>query len=99
MITIENIKNWSKPHPSSEGGRMTNIFNNKYELSIVGGGKGLYGNFEKTFEIAIFDEESRKFITAFFFPELGDDVVGYMSGKELQDLVNSLFRNDDFQVR
>ena len=50
MITIEKIKKWSKEHPNG-GGRMTNIFNHKYELSIVGGRQGLYGDFEKTFEI------------------------------------------------
>jgi hypothetical protein len=34
MITIEDIKNFSKPHPIGDGGRMTNIFNNKYELVV-----------------------------------------------------------------
>lgn len=98
MITIQKIKKWSKEHPSG-GGRMTNIFNSKYELSIVGGRQGLYGDFEKTFEIAIFDSEDRTFITKFFFPESGDDVVGYMSGEDLEDFANVIFRNDDFQVR
>ena len=46
MITIKDIKKWSKPHPSDQNGRVTNIFNRKYELSIVGGGRGLYGDFE-----------------------------------------------------
>jgi hypothetical protein len=98
MITIEEIKKWSKEHPNG-GGRMTNIFNRKYELSIVGGRDGLYGDFEKTFEIAVFDAKDRKFITRFFFPENGDDVVGYLSGKVLEDFANMIFRNDDFQVR
>ena len=78
---------------------MTNIFNRKYELSIVGGRKGLYGDFEKTFEIAVLDTQDRRFITKFFFPESGDDVVGYVSGKDLEDFANVLFRKDDFQVR
>ena len=98
MITIEEIKKWSKEHPI-EGGRMTNIFNRKYELSIVGGKQGLYGDFENTFEIAVFDAQDRRFITQFFFPENGDDVVGYLSGKDLEDFSNVLFRNGDFQVR
>ncbi len=98
MITIKKIKKWSKEHPI-EGGRMTNIFNRKYELSIVGGRQGLYGDFENTFEIAVFDAKDRKFITRFFFPENGDDVVGYVSGKDLEDFTNMLFRNNDFQVR
>ena len=98
MITIEKIKKWSKDHPNG-GGRMTNIFNGRYELSIVGGRKGLYGDFEKTFEIAVFDTQDRRFITKFFFPENGHDVVGYVSGGDLEEFSNVLFRNGDFQVR
>jgi hypothetical protein len=78
---------------------MTNIFNHKYELSIVGGRQGLYGDFEKTFEIAVFDTQDRRFITKFFFPENGHDVVGYVSGGDLEEFSNVLFRNGDFQVR
>ena len=98
MITIEKIKKWSKEHPNG-GGRMTNIFNHKYELSLVGGGPRLYGDFEKTFEIAIFDTQDKRFITQFFFPENAHDVVGYMSGEDLEEFSNVLFRKDDFQVR
>jgi hypothetical protein len=98
MITIEKIKEWSKEHPNG-GGRMTNIFNHKYELSIVGGRQGLYGDFEKTFEIALFDIKDKKFITEHFFPENAHDVVGYMSGEDLEEFSNVLFRNGDFQVR
>lgn len=99
MITIEDIKKWSKPHPIGDGGRMTNIFNNKYELSIVGGAKGLYGDFDETFEVAIFDSKDRNFVTMYFFPENGDDVVGYMKAENLEELVNSIFRKNGFQVR
>lgn len=99
MITIEDIKKFSKPHPTGDGGRMTNIFNNKYELSIVGGRKGLYGDFDKTFEVAIFDTKDRNFVTRYFFPELDDDVIGYMKAEKLEELVNSIFRNNGFQVR
>lgn len=98
MITIEDIKSFSKPHPIGDGGRMTNIFNNKYELSIVGGRKGLYGDFDKTFEVAIFDTKSRNFVTMYFFPEVGD-VIGYMKAEKLEELANSIFRNNGFQVR
>ena len=99
MITIEDIKNFSKPHPIGDGGRMTNIFNNKYELSIVGGGKGLYGDFDETFEVAIFNTKDRNFVTIHFFPENDDDVIGYMKAEKLEELVNSIFRNNGFQVR
>lgn len=99
MITIEDIKGWSKPHPIGDGGKMTNIFNRKYEISIVGGTKGLYGDFNETFEVAILDTKNRNFVTVFFFPDNGEDVVGHMGGEQLEEFINSLFRNDDFQVR
>jgi hypothetical protein len=99
MITIEDIKSWSKPHPIGDGGRITNIFNSKYELSIVGGRKGLYGDFDNTFEVAILDTKNGNFVTRYFFPELDDDVIGFLNAEKLEELVNSIFRNNGFQVR
>jgi|688.fasta_scaffold906404_1 hypothetical protein len=99
MITIKDIQKWSKPHPIGKGGRMTNIFNRKYELSIVGGAKGLYGDFDETFEVAILDTKDRNFVTMYFFPEIGEDVIGYMNAEKLEELANSIFRNNGFQVR
>jgi len=100
MITIQDIKKWSKPHPLGEGARRTNIMNNAIEFSIVGGGKkALYGDFEKTFEVAIFDVESGEFMTRFFYPDGSDDVIPYMDGKDLESLVNQLIKDKDFQVR
>jgi hypothetical protein len=100
MITIQDIQKWSRPHPVVKGGRMTNIFNSKYELSIVGGGTGrLHGDFENDFEIAVFNTKSREFVTPFFFSDNPHDVVGHFGSAELEEFVNSMFRNDDFQVR
>ena len=101
MITIQDIQKWSRPHPVVKGGRMTNIFNSKYELSIVGGGgkRGLYGDFENDFEIAVFSTKSREFVTRFFFSDNPHDVVGHLGSAELEEFVNSIFRNDNFQVR
>lgn len=99
MITIKDIQSWSKPYPIGDGGRMTNIFNNKYELSIVGGRKGLYGDFDKSFEVAVFSTKSREFVTRYFFPELDDDVIGFLRAEKLEELANSIFRNNGFQVR
>ena len=99
MITIQNIKDWSKPHSIGLGARRTRIANNAIEFSIVGGGTGLYGDFENTFELAIFDVESGDFMTRFFYPEVGDDVIPYMSGEDLEKLVNKLIKDKDFQVR
>lgn len=97
MITIEDIKNWSKPH-SLGGGKRTNIYNDVVEISIVGGVSGLYGDFETDFEIALIDRGSKEFVTKYFLPDAGDDVVGYLPSDELEGLVNKIFHSG-FQVR
>jgi hypothetical protein len=51
------------------------------------------------FEIAIRDKENREFITRFFYPDANDDVIGYMSGEDLESLLNKVFKEKDFQVR
>jgi hypothetical protein len=51
------------------------------------------------FEMAIFDKESGEFVTKFFYPDATDDVIGYMSGKDLETLVNKVLKDKDFQVR
>lgn len=98
MITIDFIKENAKPHGVT-GGKRVNLYNDKYILSIVGGTNGLYGDFEKDFEIAIIDEVSKEFVTKFFFPEIGDDVVGYMPVEDVEKIANILFKDGGFQVR
>ena len=106
MITIEDIKKWSKPHPSAKaislkdrsGGRMCRFGNKELEFSIVGGGTGLYGDFDKTFEVAIFDRKSNDFVTRFFYPEGSDDVIPYMESSEVEKLVNSVIKREDLSV-
>ena len=106
MITIQDIKKWSKPHPMSKylstgggKGRMSRFGNKEIEFSIVGGRSGLYGDFINDFEVAILDNKNGEFITKFFYPEANDEVIGYMKGNDLEELVNKVFRKDDFQVR
>jgi hypothetical protein len=99
MITIKDIIELSKPHPVCNGGRVTRIGNNNVEFSIVGGASGLYGDFINDFEMAIFDKENEEFVTKFFYPDATDDVIGYMSGKDLETLVNKVLKDKDFQVR
>lgn len=100
MITVQNIIDWSKPHPGAhdDGGKMTRIYNDEIEASIVGGSRGLYGDFEEDFELAVFDRKTNDFITRFFFPEKKDDVVGYLEGEKLVEFLNSVF-SKGFQVR
>jgi len=97
MITAENIIEWSKPHPL-EGGKMTRIYNDEIEFSIVGGSSGLYGDFENDFEVAILDRKTGDFRTRFFKPELSDDVIGYMPKDELLEFLNQIL-GKSFQVR
>jgi hypothetical protein len=99
MITIKDIIQLSEPHPIGNGGRVTRIGNNNVEFSIVGGASGLYGDFINDFELAIFDKENGEFVTKFFYPDTADDVIGYMSGKDLETLVNKVLKDKDFQVR
>jgi hypothetical protein len=99
MITVQNIIEWSIPHPNQlEGARILRIGNDEIEASIVGGARGLYGDFVEDFELAVIDKKSNEFITRFFFPEKQDDVVGYMSGQELVDFLNKIFQKG-FQVQ
>jgi hypothetical protein len=106
MITIEDIKKWSKPHPLAnvislkdrKGGRVSRFGNKEIEFSIVGGGQGLYGDFDKTFEVAIFDRKSNDFVTRFFYPEGSDDVIPYMESSEVEKLVNSVIKREDLSV-
>jgi hypothetical protein len=97
MITVKNIIEWSKPHPL-DGGKMTRIYNDEIEFSIVGGRSGLYGDFENDFEVAILDRKTDDFRTRFFKPELNDDVIGYMPKDEVVEFLNQIL-GKSFQVR
>lgn len=99
MITVDDIKKWSKVHPIGEGARRTRISNKEIEFSIVGGMTGLYGDFKDTFEVAILDKNSGGFVTRFFSPDSSEDIIPYLSGERLEGLVNWLIKGDDFQVR
>lgn len=96
MITIENIIEWSKPHPM-ELGRQLRLSDGKIEVSIVGGHSGLYGDFKEEFELAVFDCKNREFITSFFFENKGD-VMAYMKSQDVLNFVNKVFRDNNFQV-
>ena len=48
MLTIEKIIEYSTSHPcGAEGSRRTVLTDGKVIMSIVGGCKGLYGDFKK----------------------------------------------------
>lgn len=98
MTTIEEIILLAKPHPNQiPGARQVMVTDGKIILSIVGGAKGLYGDFVDDFELAILDSDSKEFVTKYYFSETGDDVMGYQGRAEVEKIFNLLFKND-FQV-
>jgi hypothetical protein len=96
MITIQDIIGYSKEHPIKSG-RQTRLANEQVTISIVGGASGLYGDFEKDFEVAVIDKLTGEFMTKFFYPEGNDDVVGYMTAEQVEGFVNQILHKD-FQV-
>ena len=97
MITVENIIEQSKPHPL-DGGKMTRLYNEEIEFSIVGGRSGLYGDFVDDFEVAVLDRKTGDFRTKFFKPELSDDVIGYMPKDDMIQMLNQILKTS-FQFR
>jgi hypothetical protein len=102
MITIKDIKKWAKPHPTTAllggNGKQARFGNGKVEFSIVGGDLGLYGDFKETFEVAILDLESRNFVTRIFYPEVNDDIIGWMTTDDVEKLVNSVIKREDLSI-
>ena len=90
-LTVEFIKDNSKPHPIGKGRMFTTQIGN-YCLSIVGGAIGLYGDFENDFEVAIIDKESDKFVTS-FFARRGDEVLPYATIDEINDMYYNIPRS------
>jgi hypothetical protein len=85
-MTISEIKSIAK---ETFGGRKQSLIEcEEYKISIVGG-PGLYGDFEKTFEIAVMTKDG-SFITKNFVDGLADDVIGYYSIEETENFVNRL---------
>ena len=98
MITIKDIISYSKPHPNMmDGARQTVLKDNDVVLSIVGGARGLYGDFEKDFEIAIIDNNSREFVTKYYVSDASDDVLAYQDSEQVEYIANLLFKKG-FQV-
>ena len=97
MSTVEKSIEWSKPHPL-DGGKMTRLYNEEIEFSIVGGRSGLYGDFVDDFEVAVLDRKTGDFRTKFFKPELSDDVIGYMPKDDMIQMLNQILKTG-FQVR
>jgi hypothetical protein len=88
-LTIEHIIKNSKPHHTSSwrGGNSRQFTESigDYLLSIVGGGVGLYGDFEENFEVALIDNTTGNFVTG-KYSSRGDDVLGYATIEEINEV-------------
>ena len=76
-----------KPHNMVEGGVQGIVkLPNDITVSVVGGGTGLYGDGETTFEVAAWEGDNGKWIP------LGDhdDVKGYQDKDDIDMLLNQL---------
>jgi hypothetical protein len=58
----------------------------KFSVSIVGGQRGLYGDFKDTFEVAVIDNKSRNFVTKLFCG--GGDVMGWQTAEQVENILN-----------
>jgi hypothetical protein len=72
-----------KQHPIvPDGVQAIMKLKNGYEISVVGGGRGLYGDGKKTFEIAVFDRQGEMIALGD-----GDQVLGYQTRDEVTDVI------------
>ena len=95
MITIEDIINNSMAHPMMEGGRQTIFETPLLKISIVGGRNGLYGDFKETFEVAILEKKTSKFMSNYFYPELSEssgDTMPWLNKEQTLKVVNELIK-------
>jgi hypothetical protein len=81
MKTFNDIK--FKLHPNGMGGILGQMeLGNGYKISVVGGGRGLYGDGKKTFEVAIFDLTGEMIMLS-----ENDQVLGWMTIDEVNKII------------
>lgn len=93
MFTIKNIFEKAVQHPTGGGAKMSRFETPKLIISIVGGRVGLYGDFEKDFEVAIIDKTTNNFVSNFFYPELCDnsgDIMPFVPTEKVLKILDEL---------
>lgn len=81
MKTFDDLE--FSPHPTGLGGKIAQMdLGNGYKISVVGGGRGLYGDGETTFEVAMFDRVGDMI-------KLGenDQVLGWQTIDEINEII------------
>ena len=97
MITIEKIQELATTRSPLGLGKQIRLANEHVVISIVGGERGLYGDFEEDFEVAIIDRGTDQFVTKHFYPDLNDDVIAYLPKDKLLELIMKVTKGN-FQV-
>lgn len=93
MKTFEDLE--FNPHPNGMGGKLAQMeLGNGYKISVVGGGKGLYGNGKTTFEVAIFDRMGEMI-------KLGEDdqVLGWQTIDEINEIIQKFNNQPILKVK
>jgi hypothetical protein len=81
MKTFNDIK--FKLHPNGMGGILGQMeLGNGYKISVVGGGRGLYGDGKKTFEVAVFDRMGEMIMLS-----ENDQVLGWQSMDQVNEII------------
>jgi hypothetical protein len=97
-LTLKDIKEMSQPHPldsvilshMSKARQYKKDFG-QYQLSIVGGAQGLYGDFIKDFEVAVIDRDSGNFVTHMFSDRAeSGGVLSYANIHEINQILKKI---------
>jgi hypothetical protein len=71
------------PHPNGMGGKLAQMeLGNGYKISVVGGGRGLYGDGKTTFEVAMFDRMGEMIMLS-----EDDQVLGWKTIDEVNEVI------------
>ena len=83
IYTFQDLDFKPHPNPYNKGAVQARLrLNENVEVSVVGGGTGLYGDGVETFEIAAFDSSGN-----FIKLANNDDVLGWQSVAEINEIM------------
>jgi hypothetical protein len=93
MKTFNDIK--FKLHPNGMGGILGQMeLGNGYKISVVGGGRGLYGDGKKTFEVAIFDRLGEMIMLS-----ETDQVLGWQTIDQVNEIIKKFDEEPILKVK
>jgi hypothetical protein len=93
MKTFNDIK--FKLHPNGMGGILGQLeLGNGYKISVVGGGRGLYGDGKKTFEVAVFDRMGEMIMLS-----ENDQVLGWQTMDQVNEIIKKFDEEPVLKVK